>query len=186
VCVLNNSLHAYSAQLGRQLGSFYHRNISPTNFVRYNWHSRDTCTEKISNQLLSWDIIDIAGILVPQKYLTNLLREISWIIIDYHRLPLIIMDYHGLLWIIIDYHWLSLIIIDYHWISLIIIDYRWLSLIIIDYHWLSLIIIDYHWSSMIIICCHWLSLIIIDYNWLSLIFIYYNWLSENSKSIWLT
>ena len=153
-CVLNDSLRAYSAQLGSQLGSLYHRNISPTNFVRYNWHSRDTCTEKnilptyfaryhrhsrdtctikISHQLTSWDIM------------------------DYHWLSSITIDYHGLSWIIMDYHWLSLIIIDYHWLSLIVIDYHWLSLNIIDYHWLSLIIIDYHWLSLIIIDFHWLS-----------------------------
>ena len=36
-----------------------------------------TCTTEISHQLISWDIIDIARILVPQKYLSNQFREIS-------------------------------------------------------------------------------------------------------------
>ena len=66
-----------------------------------------TCTTEISHQLISWDIIDIAGILVPQKYITNLLCEI----------PLI---EQGSL-IIIEYDWISLNIIEYHWISLNII-----------------------------------------------------------------
>ena len=52
---------------------------------------------EISHQLDSGDIIDIAGILLPQKYLTNLLREISLIIIDYQRLALSVIQ-------LIDYH----------------------------------------------------------------------------------
>ena len=54
-----------------RLYQLYYRYISPTNFVRYHWHSMDTYTTEISHQLISWDIIDKAGILVPQIYLTN-------------------------------------------------------------------------------------------------------------------
>ena len=49
----------------------YHRNISPTNFVRYHWQSMDTCTTEISHQLISCDIIDIAWILVPSHHITS-------------------------------------------------------------------------------------------------------------------
>ena len=45
-----------------------------------------TCTTEISYQMISWDIIGLAGILVPQKCLTNLIREISLIIIDYLKI----------------------------------------------------------------------------------------------------
>ena len=69
----------------------HHRNISPNNFLRYHWYSRDTCTTKISHQVTLWDIID-------------------WI-------SLIINDHHWLSFIIIDFHLLSLIIIYYHYIT---------------------------------------------------------------------
>ena len=46
----------------------YHRNISPTNFVTYHWHSRDTCTTKISHKLTWWDIIDYHWLSLIWKY----------------------------------------------------------------------------------------------------------------------
>ena len=49
-----------------------------------------TCITDISHQLISWDITDIAGILIPQKYLSNIVR-VDW-------LSLIINDNHC------DYH----------------------------------------------------------------------------------
>ena len=39
--------------------------------MRYHWHSMDTCTTEISHQLISWDIIDIAWILVPSHHITS-------------------------------------------------------------------------------------------------------------------
>ena len=67
-------------------------------------------TTKIYRQLISWDFIDIAGRLVPQKYLTNLFREISLTKQGYlyHRF----ISPTNFDWLI-DYHWLSLIIIDF-------------------------------------------------------------------------
>ena len=62
-----------------------------------------TCTTEISHQLISWDVIDIAGILVPQNISPT-------IFVRYHWLSLIIISYHSLSLIIIDYHWLSLFI----------------------------------------------------------------------------
>ena len=51
--------------------NLYRRNISPTNFVNYHWNSMDTCTTEISHHLISWDIIDIAWILVPSHHITS-------------------------------------------------------------------------------------------------------------------
>ena len=82
-----------------------------------------TCTREVSLQLISWDIIDIAGILVPQN---------------------ISQTYF------VRYHWLSLNMIEYYWILLNIIEYHWILFNIIEYHWLSMIIVDYHWFSLII------------------------------------
>ena len=60
----------------------YHRIISPNDFMRYHWPSRDSYTIKMSHQLNSWDIIDY--------------HWLSLIFIDYQRLSLIIIAYHGL------------------------------------------------------------------------------------------
>ena len=57
----------------------YHRHISPTNFVKYHWQSRDHCIAKISHQLTSWDII------------------------DYHWLSLLVIDYYWLLIVFTEY-----------------------------------------------------------------------------------
>ena len=45
--------------------------ISSTYFVRYHWHSMDTCTTEISHHLISWGIIDIAWILVLSHHITS-------------------------------------------------------------------------------------------------------------------
>ena len=50
-----------------------------TNFVKYHWHGRGTCTTKISHQLTLWDIIDY--------------HWSSWFIIHYHWLSLLIIIY---------------------------------------------------------------------------------------------
>ena len=61
-----------------------------------------TYTTEISHKLISWDIIDLAGILATP---TNFMRC------------------HWLSFIVSDNHWLKLALIDSHWLSLIIIDY---------------------------------------------------------------
>ena len=45
------------------------KTISPNYFVRYLWRSRNTCTTEISQQLNSWDIFDIAEIIVKKSEL---------------------------------------------------------------------------------------------------------------------
>ena len=59
---------------------------SPHRCTSLTWLSGKSCitcitciisTTEISHRRISWDIVDIAGIRVPQKYLANLFREIS-------------------------------------------------------------------------------------------------------------
>ena len=47
--------------------------------MRYHWHSRDTCTTKISHQLTSWDIIDYHWVSEnPKKSMTDSLLATTW------------------------------------------------------------------------------------------------------------
>ena len=98
----------------------------------------NTCTTKISHHFTSWEIIDIAGILVPQKYLTNFVRYL-W----HSRDNCITKISHKLtLWDITDIA--GILVpqkISYQLlreISLIDNHYPWLSLLIIANHWLIL------------------------------------------------